>query len=204
MANYSKEVIGGFPITFTDETRAALIRDGAFIYLPTGETISGQKNDGRLFWYVDGGFIADGRNRLTEFPARRIEVAIYPDPQRFFVPNSSDQPTGAQIALLAKDTQALRERLGRADIDQILPEAPEVTEVIFRHLDLLGVYLLGPNDNDYIWHMRTNTPTNKEGSRLAYVGYFTAELGLGVDDWGRDAGYGMIGAARWIVPQGAK
>lgn len=194
--------IPGKAITFTDEERRALVDDGAVLYLPTGETIRGQKNDRRPFWYVADGYKDHGKNRLTEFPSRRIEVAIYPDTEKFFVPDSFSKTTDQQIALVEQDAQTLRERLGLPNIGEILPEAPEVTEVLFKHFDATNVRLLG---QDYIhdgcWsYIRTSTPTNKEGSDVAGVGAWAADAGLRVAGWARDEGPVFVGAARWVVP----
>lgn len=196
----------GYPQTFTDKERKALIDDEAVIYLPTGETIKGQKSAGRPFWYIAEGFKVNGKNRLTEFPSRPIEVAIYPDPERFFVPDTFKKTTDQQIALVEQDAQFLREKLGLPNIGEILPEASEVTEVLFRHFDVTRVRLLGQDYmRDEFWsNIRTNTPTNQEGSDVARVGRWRAAGGLGVNDWDRDGSGVDIGAARWVVPQGIR
>lgn len=196
----------GEAVGFTDEERKALIADGAVIYLPTGETIRAQESAGRPFGYVVDGYKVDGRNRLTEFPSRRIEVAIYPNPERFFVPDTFSRTTEQQIALVEQDARSLRERLGLPNIGEILPETSEATEVLFKHFDTTNVRLLG---QDYIkdgnWsYIRTSTPTNKKGSRVAYVGDCGADTGLFVDDWRCDWGRVGLGAARWVVPQGTR
>lgn len=208
----NKEVPRGFPkeegeaITFTDEEKRVLVRDGAVIYLPAGGTIRGQKSAGRPFWHITDGFKLDGRNRLTEFPSRSIEVAIYPDPERFFVPDTLSKTTDQQTALVEADARFLRERLGLPNIGEILPEASEVTEALFKHFDATNVRLLGQDymRNGYWSYIRTSTPTNKESSRVASVGRWSAGGGVGVGGWHRDKGYVHIRAARWVVPTGAR
>lgn len=199
------EVLGE-AIRFTDEERAVLTGDGAVIYLPTGETIQVQRAARKPFWYVSDGYQEGGNNRLTEFPSRAIEVAIYPDPGRFFVPETASRTTDQQIALVEQDARALRERLGLPNIDEILPEAPEVTEVLFKHFNATGVRILG---QDYMkdghWsYIRTNTPTDKEGANVAYVGRWRTDLGLYVFDWNRDHSHVSLHAARWVVPIGSR
>lgn len=193
-------------IRFTDEEREALVGDGAVLYLPTGETIQAQRAARRPFWYVADGYKEGGRNRVTEFPSRLIEVAIYPDPERFFVPATASKTTDQQIALVEQDAHALRERLGLPNIGQVLPEASEATEVLFKHFDATGVRILGQDymRNGYWSYIRTSTPTNKEGSRAARVGDWRAASGLRVDDRHRDDGDVDIHAARWVVPTGSR
>lgn len=193
-------------VTFTDNERGVLTKDGAVIYLLTGETIKSQKSARRPFWYVADGFTVNGKNRLTEFPSRRVEVAIYLDPDRFFVPESSSKTTDQQIALVEADAHSLRGRLGLPNIGEILPEASEATEVLFKHFDATKVRILG---QDYIrdryWsYIRTSTPTNKEGSFVATVGKWGDDDALVVLDWPRSAFGVAFRAARWVVPQGTR
>ncbi len=186
--------------TFTDQEREALINDGAVLYLPSGETIRGQREAGRQF-----GYVFNGGERLLDFPARRIEVAIYPDPERFFVPGSFDKTTDKQDDLMAEDAESLRKRLGLEGIGMIRPEASEVTEVMFKHFDETQVRLLGKDymkqAGGYYPYIRTNTPANKSGSNLASVGCFGADSGPDVDDWNRGPHYVFLATARWVVPQ---
>ena len=200
-------LVGNFvdPIKFTDQERRVLIGDGAVLYLPTGETIKGQREAGRPFWNITDGFIRAGKNRLTEFPSRRIEVAIYPDPERFFVPDTSKKTLDQQIALIEHDAQSLRERLGLSNIGEIIPEVPEVTEVLFRHFDATKVRILGPDyRRDRYWsYVRTSTPTTRLGSRVAFVGYLSVEVGLDVGSWDR-GDMSFLHAARWVVPTGTR
>lgn len=199
------EVVVAEPLTFTDQERETLVNDGAVLYLPTGETIKGQREAGRPFWYVASGFKEEGRNRLTEFPSRRIEVAIYPDPEIFFVPGSFNKTTDQQDALSAEDSENLRKRLGLAEIGIIRPEASEATEIMFKHFDATEVRLLGKDymveAGQYYPYIRTNTPTVLGGSRLACVGGFGADDGPSVFDWDRAGRHVGLGAARWVVPQ---
>ncbi len=196
-------------ITFTDEEREALLDVRATkptFYLPAGETIRGQIGSRSLIVYPEGYTEEDGTNRLHDFPARRVEVAIWIDPknpEEFFVPGSFDKSTDQQDKLMGKEAEALRKRPGLSGVTIIRPEAPEVTEVMFKHFDETGVRLLG---EDWIdrktsdWrYIRTNTPTTKAGSDLASVGYFGAG-GPRIDDWLRDGSFVYLGDARWVVP----
>lgn len=194
------------PVTFTEQERETLVADGAVLYLPTGETIKDQRAAGRKFWHVADGFKEGERNRLTEFPSRRIEVAIYPGPERFFVPGSFNKTTDQQDVLAQQDAEEIRKRLGLENIGIVRPEASEVTEVMFKHFDTTKARLLGETFREqasgYLPYIRTNTPTNKSGSNLASVGYFSADDGPRVDDWYRDVHRVFLAAARWLVSMG--
>ncbi|MDO8429070.1 MAG: hypothetical protein Q7S88_00385 [Candidatus Daviesbacteria bacterium] len=187
-------------VTFIDQEREALLGDGAVLYLPAGETIRGQIEAGREF-----GYVFNGGERLLDFPSRRIEVAIYPDPERFFVPGSFNKTTDKQDALMEQDAESLRKRLCLGGITMVRPEAPEVTEVIFKHFDATQVRLLGKDYMEqaggYYPYIRTSTPTNKTGSVLADVGHFAAGYGPHVGDWHRDDRDVFLAGARWVVPQ---
>lgn len=106
-----------------------------------------------------------------------------------------------QIALIEADAKSLRERLGLQNIGEILPEASEVTEVLFKHFDAtLNVHIFGKDykHSNYWRYIRTCTPTNKTGSFVAHIGLWAGEVGIG--DWERYERSVLIGAARWIVP----
>lgn len=190
------------PVRFSDEERRVLKDDGAVLCLPQGETIQGQKGAKRPFWYVADGYEIDGKNRLLDVPSRPMEVAIYPDPEKFFVPGSFDKSKADQENLLVEDMHRLRRRLGLEGIGGILPEASEATEIAFRYFDATGrkVRLLGKNYG-FRW-VRTNTPTTESGSSFADVGSWSAVDGIDVDDWGAGSGISSLGAARWVVPVG--
>lgn len=179
-------------LPYTDEEKRILKEDGAVIYSLEGETIQVQREGGRKFWYV-----VDAGERFLTLPSRVMEVAIYPDPERFFVPDSFNKTKAQQEELVRKDGQELRVRLGIGDLEEILPEAPEATEVLFKHLDETGVRLLGENYG--YRYIRTNTPINSVGSIVAHVGSFGAGGGPDVDDWFAHGGGPDVGAARWVV-----
>lgn len=193
---------------FTDQERKGYTNDGAFIYLPKGETIRAQKAVRPLWLGTEGYVEEDGKNRLLDFSARRIEVAIWVDPknpERFFVPGSFDKDTDQQDKLRAKDAESLAKRLG-FPVNLIRPEASEVTEVMQQHFDKIGIRLLGEDwiKDGYWRYIRTSTPTNKSGSVLAFVGVFGADVGPSVFGWNREEGRVNLGDARWAVPNGTR
>ncbi len=191
-------------VKFSDEERRVLISSGAKLYLPRGETVKAQLAASRPFSDITHGYQENGRNRLSEFPARPIEVAIYPQPENFFVPDSLNKTTDEQIALIETDAQLLREELGLPNITEVLPEVSEATEVLFKHFISTGMRILG---NEYTTDgklslIRTSTPINEDGSDVAYVGAWDRYRGLSVGGWYRNQSYNLISVARWVVPTG--
>lgn len=127
--------------SFTDDEKEALLKDGAFVYLPEGKTISDQARGKELFWGPLGRIancshkISDdvlenlrrqntnkSFRRVLAFPSRKLEVAIYPDPERFFVPQSFHKLTMKQDELMEQDAESLRQELGLKGITMWRPE----------------------------------------------------------------------------------
>lgn len=183
--------------SFTNEEKRALTSDGARIYLPNGKSINTQKAEKRpLDLYVT-------YPRALALASRKVEVAIYPYPDRFFEDDTFDKSSDEQWRLVVAGGQRLGRRLGLEEIGQIIPELPESTEVIFKHFDQSrGERLLGEKFK-YLY-MRTNTPTNESGSGVALAGRFDACDGLDVVGWSRDDGHRYLGGARWVVPMGTR
>lgn len=190
---------------FTDAEKEALKADGALLYTPLGETIPAQKEsrakkDKPGFWYV-----AEVGDRLLALPSRQIEVAIYPAPDRAFVPNSFNKSVKQQEERVAADAAELRERLGLEGISEIIPdEASTVTDIIFQHEEATGQWLLGPKyaaAQGLSWvYTRTKNPTNVAGSYVAYVGSAYPDNGVNVHYWNRDNGNRDLGVLRLVVP----
>lgn len=198
--------LGSFPVSstqvsvFPEEARRVLVGDGAVTYLLAGETVRGQRAAGRPFWYVAPGYEIGGKNRLTDVPSSLVEVAFYPDPDRFFVPGSVDRSRVEREALRLEDRDSLIRRLGNIGVDQVPLEVSGVTELVFKHFDATRgkVRLLG-GAYGYHW-VDTNTPADKKGLHFAYVGDWKDVEGLRIDDWAVDEGAWGLGAGRWIVP----
>ncbi len=191
---------------FTNEEEKALLKDGAHFIDLTGETIEGQQVAKRLFRYV-----TDGGDRLLKLPSIKTRVAIYTDPEKFFIPNSGNRDLPTQEKLAEKDGQELRKRLGLKDegIDVIIPDqASTLTELIFKYLDETtqkgkGVWLFGEEyafAQGLSWvYGRTKNPVNESGSRVASVGGAGPDGGVLVLDWSRDLGGGRIRVVRLVV-----
>ena len=193
---------------FTDQETKALIKDGAFILdLTTGNTIEDQEGAGRLFRYIYRG----GGDRLLKLPSIITQVAIYPDPQKFFIPNSVNKNLSAQEKLAEIDGRDLRKRLGLKDegVDVIIPEqASTLTEVTFKYLDETtkkgkGVWLFGEEYASFEglnWvYGRTKNPVNESGSVVAFVGGAHPDYGVYVNFWDAGHGRGILRVVRLVV-----
>ena len=181
---------------FNDVDREALLKAGALIYELTGETIEDQQGAGRKFWYV-----TDGGDKLLEKPSRRGEIAIFPDPNEFFIPESGGKSLADQEKLASRDTKALQKRLNTKGLKVIIPEeASTLTEITFKHLEETGEWLFGER---YGYNYgRTKNSTNKSGSSVAVVGSAFLDNGLFVNDWDRGDGFDSVRVVRLVVPSG--
>ena len=150
-----------------------MVRDGAFILDLPGETIEDEQKEGKLLRYYE---LYNSELRLLKAPSIKGQVAIYPDPERFFVRNSGNKNLPAQEKLAKEDGQELRKRLGLKgnDVDVIIPDqASTLTGLTFQNLDETtkkgkGVWLFG-KEYGYLYGT-TKNPVNESGSRVAIVG----------------------------------
>jgi len=189
---------------FIDQEKEALVKDGAAILdLEVGATIEGQQEAGRLFRYVNYG--GDGGDRLLKSPSIIAQVAIYPAPERFFIPNSGNKDLPTQEQLAKEDGQELRKRLGLEDdsVDVIIPDqASTFTELTFKHLDETtqkgkGVWLFG---NEYgNLYGRTKNPVNESGPHVAHVGGAIPDHGVAVSHWRAAHGSVYVHVVRLVV-----
>jgi len=179
---------------FFEDEKKKLIEDGAVIYELAGDTIGRQQESGRKFWYV-----TNGGQQLLQLPSLRTEVAIYPDPERFFVPKSGGKDLETIKALLREDAKNLRMRLKLDRIDEIVPnEASTLTELFFKHADKTGVLLFG-SEFGFLYGI-TNNPINDQATRVANVGSADVEHGLCIRGWFHEVGNAHVHVVRLVVP----
>lgn len=192
--------------SFTDTEERALKEDGAHFIDLTGETIEDHRKAQRPFRYI-----TNGGDKLLKLPSIKARVAIYTDPNRFFIPNSGVD-LFTQDKLAKKDGQELRERLGlkNDEVDVVIPDqASTLTELIFRYFDETarkgkGVWLFGgeyASAQGQCWvYGRTKNPVNESGSNVAYVGgAHPVDGGVRVGYWPRDSGSARLKVVRFIV-----
>lgn len=170
---------------FSSEARERLERKGFVIYELTGQSIKSQRDAGRNFWstwHVEYPFEAQ--------PSRQSEVAV--NPMRLLLPYSNNLTLAEQKVMVAE----FGEQLEVPGATAILSEAPDYTELAFKHLDVAGGYLFGRRDG----YNYTRTRTRTGGSSVAVVGDFNPVHGLLVDSWNHDNGSRHVWAAPLVVP----
>ena len=194
---------------FSPEEKKGLESDGAIIYLLTGQTIEEQREARKKIGLPSfNSFVHLQGKELVNVPSRRTEVAIYPDPERFFVPGSFSQFTIVQDRLAKEDGDALSKKLGFNNITEIIPdEVSTVTELIFQHADGTGEWLLGDSytrftpERGYRFkvHARTKNPTERE-DWLAEVSTDLSGCCLVVTAWHHYSSRDDLGVFRLVVP----
>lgn len=191
---------------FSDLERNRLLDDCASIYLLSGTTIPQQREaqssqSKPSFWYI-----TDGGESLLVLPSLQIEIAIFPDPERFFAPGSFGKNTARQEQIVREDAQReLQARLGLPGVTQIVPdEAATFTDLTFQHLGATGRWLFGSEYAQVYglsWvYGRTKNRTNRSGSLVAVVGGALPGIGLEVVGWDRGDDGDRVGGVRLVVP----
>lgn len=175
---------------FTNEAREALRQEGYLLYALTGQSIRSLREAGRPFWSIWHQDYPDFEN----LPSRLSEVAIDPDPTKFFLPKSNNKTLKQQIGMIVDFSEQLTKRI--AGVRALMGEAPDYTELAFLRLDATGERLFGEK-YDYRF---TRTQTSTVGPLVAYVGGFYADHGLRVSDWNRDHSDRRLWAAPLVVP----
>lgn len=188
---------------FTNVERELLIDDGARVYSLTGATILDQEEAQRQKGRPSFSAVVGGESLLTR-PSMRIEIAIFPQADRLFVPDSFYKSLQVQKDLTAKDAQVLRNRLGLQGITQIIPNEPStLTGVVFQHLDATEEWLFGQeyaSAQGLAWvYGRTSNPTDGNGFYFSYVGHAT-DQGLQVNGFDRGDENMFVGVMRVVVP----
>ena len=181
---------------FSDEAKTALGKRGFVVHELTGQSIKSLRESGRQFW-------ADWHKQYPDFEAltsRTSEVAINPDPKKFFINKSNNKTLEKQIKMIEKFSENLTKGRNRIpDVEAILGEAPDYVELAFRHLDVTRDYLFGEKHG----YNYARTKTSVE-SHVANVGRFLPTYGLSVHIWLPDNGRDRVFAAPLVVPAGTR
>ncbi len=192
------------PGRFTEKEREILLGDGARIYSTLGETIDGQwwaqrKLGKPSFHHV---FRAQ-KGKLHDVASRLLEVAIYPDLRKFWVPESGDKTLREQEQLVEEDAEQLRKRLGLPGITQIIPEeASTLTSLLIQHYNETGNWFLFAVKDQFT--ARTKNGVNRSNTLVADVGHILAGSGMVVEARSPYVGYADVKAPRVIVPANYK
>ena len=183
-------------VKFTDEARVALKKQKFVVYELTGESIKSLRDSDRKF-------LSTWHQSYPDFEAltsRLSEVAINPDPKKFYLPNSNRKTLEDQLELVKKFSESLTKGRKRVPgVEAILGEVPDYVELAFTHLDRTGERLFGEKfQRDGFWsYTRTITSV---GGRVARVGRFLAGDGLDVDRWEPPGVDDDLWAAPLVVP----
>lgn len=191
-------------IGWSDEEKQKLQRNNIFVCALSGETIRDQILVRNPLYSAAAGFEVEGRNRLLDHPSRIMEIAVYQDPRKFFVPRSFGHFNEWQ-ELVSGDQKKLRKKLDVNNLNEIIPEAPEITQLVFRLYEASrGRIILFGKDYDYRL-VGTNTPTDESGSHIAVVGDWFGIMGLRIYNYDPADKLGRlnIGLARCLVPANA-
>lgn len=184
-----------------------LLADGAWIYLSRGLTLEQQEAAQREKGQPAFSYLVKVAEGLLTLPSRPIEMAIYPDPRRFFIEGSFNKNIAIQERLVADEARLLRARLELSGITKIIPrEAANLTDITFQHFNRTDVWLFGPEyaavwDEEWVYS-RTKDPTDRSegGTWYAYVGGVSHRLsGLKVRDWSA-GGIPFVGVIHLVVP----
>lgn len=174
---------------FSDETRAALEKQGYVIDTLTGQSIASLRQAGRKFW-------STWHNDYPQFEALtsiRSEVAI--NPPQLFIPKSNNKTLAQQEEMINRFSQELGNKV--PGVEAIMGSVADYVDLAFTYLGTKGKYLFGEK-YDYNF-ARTNTPT--VDTRVACVGDFAPVGGLSVTGWGRSRGGDSVFAAPLVVPK---
>jgi len=140
---------------FDKEEKNILAGDGALILELGCETLRQLRVNGKPFLHL-----TDGGEKLLDTPTKLTEVAIYPQPSRFFVQNSNWKNFDRQICMVYEDGMLLRRRLRLPTVTQIMPEAVDLAQIIFKYPEVVKSLSAGQYGDREI---RTVTPV-KTGS----------------------------------------
>lgn len=180
---------------FSPEARTVLENAGYSIYGLTGQSIKTLREAGRKFWST-----WHKGHDFENLASRLSEVAIHPDPEQFYLPNSNKKTLSQQEELVGRFSEQLRTDKEIKGVEAIIGGVADYTELAFAHLDRTRERLFGEKYG--YRYTRTNTPT--VGSGVAIVGDFDARFGLYVSDWSRDDGDPRVWVSPLVVPAGNK
>lgn len=180
---------------FAPGTLRDLIRNRAVIFDPLETSLAQLVAANRPFWYL-----IDRENRdFMSLSSRPTQIAIFPDPEQFYVPESNNLSLNRQRELLKIDlAEVVKTKMGIGGVEEVIDNVATHAGLVFAYLDKTNGRV-GLHGDGYGYRcVRTETPTI--GSSVALVGYFRTAFGLLVSDWHRDKGNESLRALRLLVP----
>lgn len=131
--------------------------------------------------------------------SRPSQIAIFPQPARFYVPESNNLDLDGQKRRIREDIEEeIKGRMRIGGVDMIMGDVATHAGLVFAYFDRnrRRVRLHGV---DYGYnYARIEIPT--PGSNVAHVGSFSGFSGLRVGGGGRGRGYVDVWALRLVVP----
>lgn len=191
---------------FSPGTLKDIERNHGVVFNPLESSLAKLVAAKKPFW----GFKNRDNPDFMNLVSRPTQIAIFPEPQDFYVPESNNLHLDQQRELLAVDEiEVVKKKMGIGGLRLIMGDVATHTGLVFAYFDRSeptdvmfaflyrsdGIRLHGA-DYDYRY-ARTETPT--VGSRVACVGVFKKIAGLSVYDG--HAGEGFRGV--WAVRLGA-
>lgn len=149
----------------------------------------------RPFWFIAN----RDKPGFMNLVSRPTQIAIFPDPKQFYVPESNDKNLEIQRHFLKVDeAEVIRKKWGIGGLEAVIGDVATHAGLVFAYFDKTGRKVRLHGRNYGYRYARTETPT--VGSCVAVVGGFDGTDGLDVDDWYRDRGLGFVWAVRLGVP----
>jgi len=182
---------------FTSEEKESLLNDGAIIYTTRGKNIYKLPSLKKI---ADHRSWPSLENILTK-PSKISEVAIYPSPRTFFVPNSLGWGMREIVDLMKRDEARLRSRTGLKVLMEI-PGLPDAIDVFLQHEQATGVRLLH-KEFGYPSYDSFQIATRCAGS-AAYIEAYERGKGWGFDGIDplvyKTERLPYVALMRWVVP----
>jgi hypothetical protein len=176
---------------FSPVEQQALTQKGAIILESTGESIDDLQKRGKKFWTP----LEENYPALAALPSLRSEIAIFPD--ILYLPKSNKKSLAQQEGMVAQFQENLRESQGLENIRAILGNTPTHAAIAFAYDESSGKQLHG-RDHNYPY-ARTINPKSS-GLRIADVGFFNPEYGLGISGSHPESGHVVVFASPLVLP----
>lgn len=190
------EKIASVTREFSPGARKDLQRNKAYVFEdPLDTSLSRLVAANKPFGYITNRNDTNFMNTMS----RPSQIAIFPEPARFYVPESNNLGLDGQKRRIREDMEEeIKGRMRIGGVDMIMGDVATHTGLVFAYFDRnrRRVRLHGV---DYGYnYARTETPS--VGSDVALVGNFGEFHGLSVVGWPRGRGYGIVWALRLVVP----
>jgi hypothetical protein len=180
---------------FSKGARKDLERNHAVVFDPLETSLAKLKSARKPFWYIT----CQDNEGFMNLLSRPSQVAIFPEPEKFYIPESNNLSLKEQEDLVKVDqAEVLKAKMGIDGVEEVIDNVATNAGLVFAHFDKTGgkVRLHG---KDYGYrYTRTNTLT--VGSGVAAVGSFRGGSGLFVSGWDADDGHSYVWVSRLVVP----